>query len=119
MKKANDALEDLTSTTVSRRVENIVTKKTLAVIGVFFVSSFVISVTGSIARTGKFKSYNPFFTAIIDVFAVVNCSINIVIYGIFDYKFRETFKKIFCACLISEKRSATPIHMTTLTKSQA
>lgn len=79
-----------------RRDEIQLTKQILVIIGVFIICN--ISSVATAIKAGTFGSKAHLFVSIGDLFITLNCSINVIIYGIFCPKFRGTFKKMFCAC---------------------
>ena len=79
-------MEDLTQTEVSRRMENLVTKKIKAIIIFWFVCNIFVTVMGSVAD-GNFG-----------FFALLNCSCNIIFYYLFDAKFKQILKSLFTFC---------------------
>ena len=91
IKKTNDTLEELTEMTINRTMEHKITKKLLAVILVFTIKSILNFIFLFLfIRTG-----NGLFLSIFDLFTVLNCGVNIIIYGIFDKKFRKIISSRF------------------------
>ena len=104
MKRAHDALGNMCAmgkTNKNKKIEDRITKKVMAVIFVFFVSNitsqFVIfgaMYFGTIGRT--------LAVSLFDLSAVVNGTVNVVIYAFFDKKFRRIFKEMICPCIKPE-----------------
>ena len=85
IKRTNDTIEELTEISVNRNKEHKITKKLLAVILVFTVKSILIF-------TLKFfhmSSGNVLFASNYDLLVVLNCGVNIIIYGMYDENFRK------------------------------
>ena len=109
VRKTIKTLEKLTEAPVSRRNEIQATKKIIAVIGVFFVCHTFSGFIGIIAQKGKFSTATKVvFLEIIDLFSAINCSINIIIYALFDPKFKKIFQDLFISCsmLMDKEREA-------------
>ena len=105
MKRAHDALGNMCAmgkTNKNKKTEDRITKKVMAVIFVFFVSNitsqFVIFGAMYFGTIGKTLAVSLF-----DLSAVVNGTVNVVIYGFFDKKFRRIFKKMICPCIKPEQ----------------
>ena len=104
MKRAHDALGNMCAmgkTNKNKKTEDRITKKVLAIIFVFFVSNitsqFVIFGAMYFRTIGRTLAVSLF-----DLSAVVNGTVNVVIYGFFDIKFRSIFKKMICPCVKPE-----------------
>ena len=104
MKRAHDALGNMCAmgkTNKNKKTEDRITKKVMAIIFVFFVSNitsqFVIFGAMYFKTIGKTLAVSLF-----DLSAVVNGTVNVVIYGFFDKKFRGIFKKMICPCIKPE-----------------
>ena len=104
MKKAHDKLGKMckmAKTNTNKKYEDKITKKVMAIIFVFFIcnitSQFVIFGAMYFGLIGKTLAVSLF-----DLSAVVNGSVNVVIYGFFDKKFRGIFKKMICPCIKPE-----------------
>ena len=111
MKRAHDVLEKmckLAKTNTNKKYEDNITKKVMAIIFVFFIcnitSQFVIFGAMYFGLIGKTLAVSLF-----DLSAVVNGSVNVVIYGFFDKKFRRIFKKMICPCIKPEPEPS-PFH---------
>ena len=78
-------MEELTAMSVNRTMELKITKKLLAVILVFAVKSILYSIFLGL----MLKTKNGFFLTPVDLLLVLNCGVNVIIYGIFDKKFRR------------------------------
>ena len=90
-------MEKLTEMPVSRKTEFQATKKIMAIIGVFFCVHVCIAIAGAgIFASVSFSSKN-ILAALVDMLIVLNCCVNVIIYGIFDPKFRhiEYFKDVW------------------------
>ena len=91
----------MAKTKTSKKYEDKITKKVMAIIFVFFVCNitdwFVIFGARYLEIIGKTLAVSLF-----DLSAVVNGSVNVVIYGFFDKKFRGIFKKMICPCIKPE-----------------
>ena len=119
IKKTNDTMEELTEMTVNRTMEHKITKKLLAVILVFAIKSIL----NFIFLFLFISTGNGLFLSTFDLFTVLNCGVNIIIYGIFDKKFR----KILCSRFKNDEKStvltitsnySSAMHTTNLTTSQ-
>ena len=81
---------------VSRKTEIQATKKVMAVIGVFFCCNICMAITGTITQNISITSNSRVILAdITDVLLVLHCCLNVIIYGIFDPKFRRIFFELF------------------------
>ena len=87
-------MEELTDGQVSRKVEHALNRKILAIIGFFCFCQIIISILSFSPRTVLTNS-------LASAFAVLNSSMNIIIYCSFDGEFRKEFKKIVCCCFNS------------------
>ena len=91
----------MAKTKTSKKYEDKITKKVMAIIFVFFICNitdwFVIFGARYFEIIGKTLAVSLF-----DLSAVVNGSVNVVIYGFFDKKFRGIFKKMICPCIKPE-----------------
>ena len=104
MKRAHDKLGKMckmAKTNTNKKYEDKITKKVMAIIFVFFIcnitSQFVIFGAMYFGLIGKTLAVSLF-----DLSAVVNGTVNVVIYGFFDKKFRGIFKKMICPCIKPE-----------------
>ena len=98
---------------VSRRIEMQATKKILAVIGVFFFCNLFNGIFGIVATSASVDSHTRIILADISIMLVVlNSSVNVIIYGIFDLKFRQIFLELFCSCSQTNKNEMNSIRMT-------
>ena len=111
MKRAHDALGNMCAmgkTNKNKKTEDRITKKVMAIIFVFFIcnitSQFVIFGAMYFKTIGKTLAVSLF-----DLSAVVNGTVNVVIYGFFDKKFRRIFKKMICPCIKPEPEPS-PFH---------
>ena len=91
MKRAHDALGNMCAmgkTNKNKKTEDRITKKVMAIIFVFFIcnitSQFVIFGAMYFRTIGRTLAVSLF-----DLSAVVNGTVNVVIYGFFDKKFRK------------------------------
>ena len=102
MKKAHDALGDMLGTTdINRKTQDLITKKVMAVIFVFLVCNITCqSVIFGAMYFGMCK--RTLAVSLFDLAAVVNGTVNVVIYGLFDIRFRSIFKKMICPCIKTE-----------------
>ena len=97
-------MEKLTEVPVSRKTEIQATKKVLAVIGVFIFTNLFNNIFGIIATTASIDIYSRnILNDISSVLIVLNSSVNVIIYGIFDPKFRQIFLDRFCSCSQTNK----------------
>ena len=91
----------MAKTKTSKKYEDKITKKVMAIIFVFFICNitdwFVIFGARYFEIIGTTLAVSLF-----DLSAVVNGSVNVVIYGFFDKKFRRIFKKMICPCIKPE-----------------
>ena len=98
----------MAKTKTSKKYEDKITKKVMAIIFVFFIcnitSQFVIFGAMYFGSIGKTLAVSLF-----DLSAVVNGTVNVVIYGFFDKKFRRIFKKMICPCIKPEPEPS-PFH---------
>ena len=91
IKKTNDTMEELTKKSVNRNLEQRITKKLLAIILVFAIKSIL-----NFIFLGLFiKTKNGLFLSLFDLFTVLNCGVNVIIYAIFDKKFRKIISSRF------------------------
>ena len=96
---------------VSRKTEIQATKKVMAVIGVFFCCNICMAITGTITQNISITSNSRVILAdITDVLLVLHCCLNVIIYGIFDPKFRRIFLELFCSC---SKTNKNELNLTT------
>ena len=85
-------MEELTDgLQVSRKVEQLLNRKILAIVGFFCCCQIVISIL-------SFSPRSVLTNSLADAFAVLNSSMNIIIYCSFDGEFRKEFKKLVCCC---------------------
>ena len=84
-------MEELTAMSVNRTMELKITKKLLAVILVFAVKSILYSIFLGL----MLKTKNGFFLTPVDLLLVLNCGVNVIIYAIFDKKFRKIISSRF------------------------
>ena len=105
-------MEKLTEMPVSRKTEMQATKKILAVIGVFFFCNFFTGVFGIITNSALMDYHSRIILADVSILlSVLNCSVNVIIYGIFDLKFRQIFIELFCSCSQTNKNEMNLIQM--------
>ena len=72
----------------------------MVVIGTFFFCNIFATIVAMKAEAdGKNGTDSNLFVSVSDLFLTLNCSINMIIYGIFGQKFRRTFRKLFFPCL--------------------
>ena len=86
IKRVNDTMEELTEISVNRKMEHRITNMLLTVIFVFCVKSILIFICHFLRRN---FTDNALFSSLRDLFVVLNCGVNIIIYGIYDKKFRK------------------------------
>ena len=104
-------MEKLTEMPVNRKMEIQATKKVLAVIGVFFCCNICMAITGTVTQNISITSNSRVILAdITDVLLVLHCCLNVIIYGIFDPKFRRIFLELFCSC---SKTNKNELNLTT------
>ena len=112
VRKLNNTMEKLTKMPVSRKTEMQATKKILAVIGVFFLCNFFNGLFGIIVRIASIDSHLTMILSDISIMLItLNCSVNVIIYGIFDPKFRQIFFELFCSCSQTKKNKMNLIQM--------
>ena len=112
IRELNNTMEKLTEIPVSRKTEMRATKKILAVIGVFFLCNSFIGIFGIIAKTALSNSHSRIILTDVSILLLVlNCSVNVIIYGIFDLKFRQIFLELFCSCSQTDKSKINLIQM--------
>ena len=102
-------MEELTEMPISRKNEIQATKKIMAIIGVFFCVHVCIAIAGILASV-SFSS-KIILAALVDMLIILNCSVNVIIYGIFDPKFRQIFLELFCSCSQTNKNEMHLIQM--------
>ena len=102
-------MEELTEMPISRKNEIQATKKIMAIIGVFFCVHVCIAIAGILASV-SFSS-KIILAALVDMLIILNCSVNVIIYGIFDPKFRQIFFELFCSCSQTKKNKMNLIQM--------
>ena len=126
VRKANNALKEtigrIPNPKCFRRREIQLTKQVLVVIGVFIICNICTVAVAIKARTHRFQSHTHLLTSIGDLFITLNCSLNVIIYGIFNPKFRATFKKIFCSCFKKKSEAGRPVsvfHISSMSKKQS
>ena len=104
MKRAHDALGDMCAvgtTNKNKKTQDLITKKVMAVIFVFLVCNITCQLV--IFGSKYFRMcQRTLAVSLFDLAAVVNGTVNVVIYGFFDKKFRRIFKKIICPCIKPE-----------------
>ena len=96
-------MEELTNMPVSRKNEIQETKKIMAIIGVFFCVHVCIAGAGAGIFASVSFSSKIIQAALVDMLIVLNSCVNVIIYGIFDPKFRQIFLKKFCSCSKTNK----------------
>ena len=107
VRRASNKLEQMTQAPVSREAENQLCKKIMAVVGIFFGCNIIITilcVIGENADTYETVLYG----SMVDFAVALNSSVNMIIYGSFDKKFRKNLKSLFCSCFQS-RRNKTQI----------
>ena len=111
MKRAHDVLEKmckLAKTNTNKKYEDNITKKVMAIIFVFFICNITSQFVIFGARCFRIIGYT-LAVSLFDLSAVVNGTVNAVIYGFFDKKFRKIFKKMICPCIKPEPEPS-PFH---------
>ena len=97
---------------VSRKQEIQATKKVMAVIGVFFCCNICMAITGTITQNISITSNSRVILAdITDVLLVLHCCLNVIIYSIFDPKFRRIFLELFWSCSKTNKNELNLMKM--------
>ena len=124
IRKANNALEETIGSIPNpkrfRRGEIQFTKQILVVIGAFIICNICTVAVAIKARTHNFQSHTHLLVSISDLFITLNCSLNVIIYGIFNPKFRATFKKMFCSCFKKKSEAGKPVfHISSMSKKQS
>jgi hypothetical protein len=107
VKRAHDALGDMCAvgtTNKNKKTQDLITKKVMAVIFVFLVCNITCQ---SVIFGATYFSMckRTLAVSLFDLAAVVNGTVNVVIYRFFDKKFRSIFKKMICPCIKSEPSS--------------
>ena len=110
IRELNNTMEKLTEIPVSRKTEMRATKKILAVIGVFFLCNSFIGIFSIFTALINYHS-KIILTDVAIMLFVLNCSVNVIIYGIFDLKFRQIFLELFCSCSQTNKSKINLIQM--------
>ena len=105
VRKLNNTLEELTETSVSRRTEIQLTKKIMSIIGVFFFCNSSVAILGMLPFGPNSQDLKIILVNIALILVVFQCGSNIIIYSIFDSKFRRTFLELFCSCSPTKKTS--------------
>jgi hypothetical protein len=107
VKRAHDALGDMCAvgtTNKNKKTQDLITKKVMAVIFVFLVCNITCQLV--IFGSKYFRMcQRTLAVSLFDLAAVVNGTVNVVIYRFFDKKFRSIFKKMICPCIKSEPSS--------------
>ena len=112
VRKLNKTMEKLTEMPVSRKREIQATKKVMAVIGVFFCCNICMAITGTVTQNISITSNSRVILAdITDVLLVLHCCLNVIIYSIFDLKFRRIFLKLFCTWSKTNKNELNAMKM--------
>ena len=111
-------MEELTKMPVSRKNEIQATKKIMAIIGVFFCVNVSIFIAGAGIFAGVSFSAKLILAALVDLLIVLNCCVNVIIYGIFDLKFRKIFLDRFCSCSKTNKNEMDLIQIDNLNVTQ-
>ena len=124
IRKTNNALEETIESIPNpkrfRRGEIQFTKQILVVIGAFIICNICTVAVAIKARTHNFQSHTHLLVSISDLFITLNCSLNVIIYGIFNPKFRATFKKMFCSCFKKKSEAGKPVfHISSMIKQQS
>ena len=110
-------MENLTGMPVLRKKEIQATKKVMAVIGVFFCCNICMAITGTVTQNISITSNLRVILAdITDVLLVLHCCLNVIIYGIFDPKFRQIFLELFCSCSKKSKAEMNTMKMDKMCK---
>ena len=92
------------TTNKNKKTQDLITKKVMAVIFVFLVCN--ITCQSVIFGATHFKMCGrTIAVSLFDLAAVVNGTVNVMIYGCFDKKFRRIFKKMICPCIKPEPPS--------------
>ena len=100
-------MEKITQAPVSREAENQLIKKIMVVVGIFFGCNILITILCVIAKNAD--TYESILYGNMVDFAVgLNSSVNMIIYGSFDKKFRKNLNSLFCSCFQS-RRNKTQI----------
>jgi hypothetical protein len=102
VKRAHDALGNICGTTnKNKKTQDLITKKVMAVIFAFLVCN--ITCQSVIFGATYFRMCKrTLAVSLFDLAAVLNSTVNVVIYRFFDKKFRRIFKKIICPCIKPE-----------------
>ena len=111
-------MEELTKKSVNRNIEHRITKKLLAIILVFAIKSILNFIFLGLFISTK----NGLFLSLFDLFTVLNCGVNVIIYAIFDKKFRKIissrFKNDNETTILTTKSNNQETSMAMLTKSE-
>ena len=123
IRKANNTLEETIGSIPNckrfRRKEIQLTKQILVVIGAFIICNICTVAVAIKARTHRFQNHTHLLVSIGDLFITLNCNLNVIIYGIFNPKFRATFKKMFCSCFKKKTEAGKPVfHLSSMSKQQ-
>ena len=105
IKKTNDEMEELTEMSVNRKIEDRITRKLLAVIFVFAIKSIL----NFIFLWGFSSTNNNIFSSLFDLSTVLNCGANMIIYVIFDKRFRN----MICSRFTNEEKTTVSTIMST------
>ena len=124
IRKANNTLEETIGSIPNckrfRRREIQLTKQILVVIGAFIICNICTVAVAIKSRTHSFQNHTHLLVSIGDLFITLNCSLNVIIYGIFSQKFRAIFKKIFCSCFKKKSEAGKPVfHISSMSKQQS
>ena len=100
VKESAKALEKMTVMKVSRKSENQLVKKIISIICVLFCCNITIAILSLTVRLYDSKKEAIIFHSVADLCATLNSCFNMIIYGIFDKKFREIFHSLCFSCLL-------------------
>ena len=90
------------TTNKNKKTQDLITKKVMAVIFVFLVCN--ITCQSVIFGATHFKMCGrTIAVSLFDLAAAVNGTVNVMIYGCFDKKFRRIFKEMICPCIKPEQ----------------
>ena len=103
MRKINEEANKVLSGAASRSkdLERRLTKMSITIVMVFTVCNSFYTIYYILKSKAMLTTFDKrYLHSTARIFAIINSSVNVIIYGVFNKKFRETFCSLFC------KRSA-------------
>ena len=103
MRKINEEADKVLSGAEARNknLERRLTKMSITIVVVFTVCNSFYTIYYILKSKAMLTTFDKrYLHSTARIFAIINSSVNVIIYGVFNKKFRETFCSLFC------KRSA-------------